>query len=83
VDDQHAGGTPEHDGIVHYGTEPSNLSETAKSPIRVNPAHPHTVFRVRVPGLKTRTTYYYKVESTGTDGKSDGLTSPLERLTTS
>src|ERR1700757_5226539 len=33
------GGSPEHFGIVHYGTEPAQLSETAQSPIRLNPAH--------------------------------------------
>jgi hypothetical protein len=31
------GGSPEHYGIVRYGTDPTNLSETAKSPIRLNP----------------------------------------------
>ncbi len=53
------GGSPEHYGIVHYGTDPKNLSETAKSPIRVNPSHPSTVFRVRMDSLKPGTTYYY------------------------
>src|ERR1700751_3430102 len=42
------GGSPEHYGIVHYGLSPSNLSETAKNPIRLNPDHPDSVFRVRI-----------------------------------
>jgi len=54
------GGSPEHFGIVHYGTDPTKLNQTAKSPIRLNPGHSYTVFRVRVDGLKPRTTYYYK-----------------------
>jgi hypothetical protein len=29
------GGSPEHYGIVRYGTDPTNLSQTAKSPIRI------------------------------------------------
>src|SRR5437899_3101082 len=31
------GGSPEHFGVVHYGTDPKNLSQTAKSHIRLNP----------------------------------------------
>src|SRR6201997_2433811 len=46
------GGSPEHYGMVHYGTDPTKLSQTAKSPIRLNPGHSHTVFRVRMDGLK-------------------------------
>src|SRR4030088_780542 len=65
------GGSPEHYGVVHYGTDPKNLSQTAKKPIRLNPAHPTTVFRVRVEGLKPGTTYYYTVESEEGSGKSD------------
>ena len=34
------GGTDEHFGIVHYGTDPGNLSQTAKSHIRLNQNHP-------------------------------------------
>src|ERR1700694_481354 len=40
------GGAPVHYGVVRYGTDPRNLSQTAKSPIRLNPAHPSLVFRV-------------------------------------
>src|SRR5580698_5153066 len=31
------GASPEHYGVVHYGTDPKNLSETAKSLTRLNP----------------------------------------------
>src|ERR1700730_2817989 len=51
------GGSPVHYGIVHYGTDPRNLSQTAKSPIKLNPDHSSTVFRVRMNGLKPGTTY--------------------------
>src|SRR5258708_4159930 len=64
------GGSPVHYGIVHYGTDPKNLSQTAKSPIRVNPDHASTIFRVRVDGLKPRTTYYYTVGSMEANGKN-------------
>jgi len=76
------GGTDVHYGIVHYGTDPKDLSQTAKSPIRINRGHPETVFRVRMPGLKPQTTYYYKVTSTESTGKSDGVESPVRQFTT-
>src|SRR6266436_7575569 len=76
------GGTPDHFGIVHYGTDPNNLSQTAKSPIRLNPSHSSTIFRVRIQGLKPATTYYYTVESMEANGKSDGVISPVNTFTT-
>jgi phosphodiesterase/alkaline phosphatase D-like protein len=76
------GGTDEHFGVVHYGTDPKKLSETAKSHIRLNRGHSDTVFRVRVDGLKSKTTYYYKVDSVNADGTSDGVTSPVKTFMT-
>jgi phosphodiesterase/alkaline phosphatase D-like protein len=76
------GGSDVHFGVVHYGTDPKDLSQTAKSEIRVNRGHPETMFRVRVEGLKPRTTYYYKVTSVESSGKSDGVESPVSQFTT-
>jgi hypothetical protein len=76
------GGSPEHYGVVHYGTNPKDLSQTAKSPIRLNPGHTYTVFRVRMDDLPPRTTYYYKVDSMEANGTSDGITSPVKHFTT-
>ena len=76
------GGSPEHLGVVRYGTDPKNLSQTAKSPIRLNPGHSYTVFRVRMDGLKPRTTYYYTVASMEPNGKDDGVKSTVKRFTT-
>jgi phosphodiesterase/alkaline phosphatase D-like protein len=76
------GGSPDHFGIVHYGTDPNNLSQTAKSPIKLNPSHSTTIFRVRIQGLKPATTYYYTVESEEANGRSDGVTSGIKRFTT-
>ena len=76
------GGPPEHYGIVRYGTDPTKLNQTAKSPIRLNPGHSYTVFRVRMNGLKPRTTYYYTVDSTEAKGKGDGVKSALKHFTT-
>ena len=76
------GGSPVHYGIVHYGTGPNDLSQTAKNPIRLNPDHSSTVFRVHLYNLKPRTTYYYTVDSMESNGRSDGVTSRVQNFTT-
>jgi Purple acid Phosphatase, N-terminal domain len=75
------GGSDEHFGVVHYGTDPKHLSETAKSHIRLNQTHSYTVFRVLVVGLKPQTTYYYTVDSMQGNGKSDGVKSTVAHFT--
>jgi hypothetical protein len=76
------GGLPVHYGVVHYGRDPKNLSQAAKNPIRLNPNHSSTVFRVNLYDLPPKTTYYYTVESTDSRGKSDGITSSIKTFTT-
>ena len=76
------GGLPVHYGVVHYGIDPKNLSQAAKDPIRLNPYHSSTVFRVNLYDLPSKTTYYYTVESVDSSGKSDGVTSPIKTFTT-
>ena len=76
------GGSPVHYGVVHYGTDPKDLRQTAKNPIRLNPYHSETVFRVHLYNLNPHTTYYYTVDSVESNGKSDGVTSPVQSFTT-
>jgi hypothetical protein len=76
------GGLPVHYGLVHYGTDPKNLSQTAKNSIRLNPYHSSTVFRVNLYDLPSKTTYYYTVESMDSSGKSDEVSSPIKTFTT-
>jgi Purple acid Phosphatase, N-terminal domain len=76
------GGSDDHFAVVHYGTDPNNLSSTAKSHIRLNRNHPETIFRARLDGLKPLTTYYYWVMSTGSNELRDGERSRIERFTT-
>jgi phosphodiesterase/alkaline phosphatase D-like protein len=76
------GGSDEHFGVVHYGTDPKTLDATAKSHIRLNPSHSYTVFRVRVDGLRPKTTYFYKVDSTNARGASDGVIGAVKTFTT-
>ena len=75
-------GDDEHYGVVHYGTDPEDLSQTAKGHIRLNRAHPETIFRVRLVELKPRTTYYYNVTSEDSAGQSDGVEGPISHFTT-
>ena len=76
------GGSPEHYGIVSYGTDRTKLNQTVKSPIRLNPGHSYTVFRVRMGRLKPRTTYYYTVGSEEANGTDDGAKSAVKQFTT-
>ena len=75
------GGDDDHYSVIHYGIDPNDLNQTAKNHIRLNQAHPETIFRVRLQGLKPTTTYYYKVTSMGYDGVSDGVESPVNHFT--
>jgi hypothetical protein len=76
------GGSPVYYGIVHYGTDPKNLSQTARSPIRLDPGHSSITFGVRLDDFKPQTTYYYKVGSMGADGSDDGTKSTVKQFTT-
>jgi hypothetical protein len=75
------GGSPVHYGVVHYGADPKDLNQTSKSPIRLNPAHSSTVFRVRIAGLKQGVTYYYTVGSEESNGTDDRVKSALKHFT--
>ena len=76
------GGSDVHYGVVHYGTDPKELSQMAKNPITLNQSHPQTTFRVQMRGLEPRTTYYYTVTSMERNGKSDEVKSEVREFTT-
>jgi hypothetical protein len=76
------GGTSLRYGVVHYGTDPHALSQTAKSPNRFNPALPSMTFRVQMNRLKPGTTYYYRVESADALDTAEGSESPVSQFTT-
>jgi hypothetical protein len=69
-------------GIVQFGTDPKDLSQTAKSPLRLNHGHRYIIFRVRIDDLKAQTTYYYLVSSEESNGESDQVTSTVYKFTT-
>ncbi len=76
------GGSPVHYGIVRYGTDRRKLDQTAKSPLRLNPFHSFTMFRVRMDHLQSGTTYYYTVDSMEANGTTDGVRSSIRRFAT-
>jgi hypothetical protein len=76
------GGDDDHFAVIYFGTDPKELNRTAKSHIRLNRGHAETLFRVRVDRLTPQTTYYFTVTSTGADGESDGVRSPVNHFTT-
>jgi Purple acid Phosphatase, N-terminal domain len=76
------GGTALHYGVVHYGTDATNLTQVAQSPNRRDPSNPDMIFRVRIMRLNSNATYYYTVESTGATGVSDGVSSSVKTFTT-
>ena len=67
---------------MHYGIDPKNPIETAKSPTGLNPDHASIVFSVRLDNLKPRTTYYYTVGSEEANGTDDGAKSAIKQFTT-
>jgi phosphodiesterase/alkaline phosphatase D-like protein len=75
-------GTSLRYGMVHYGTDPHALNQTAKSPNRRNPALPLMIFRVQVNHLQPETTYYYRVESVDALNIAEGSESPVNQFTT-
>src|SRR5438874_11895552 len=76
------GGSDVHYGVVNYGKDSKELSQTAKNPIRLSQGHPETTFRVQMRGLEPQTTYYYTVTSMESNGKSDGVKSKVRKFTT-
>ncbi|HUN56882.1 MAG TPA: fibronectin type III domain-containing protein [Candidatus Binataceae bacterium] len=76
------GGTDDHFAVVHYGTNPKELNEAAKSPVRLNRDHAQTMFRVRIDGLQPKTNYYYFVTSTDSNGVNDGDKSGVKEFST-
>jgi hypothetical protein len=75
------GGRDDRHAVAVYGTNPKDLSQTAKSQIRLNRAHPETIFRVWIGGLKPGATYYYRVTSEETGGRSDKVKSRIHKFT--
>jgi hypothetical protein len=70
------GGDDEHFAVIHYGTDPKDLSQTAKSHIRLAG---ETMFRVRVDDTDDLLLHG---DLYGGRGGSDGVQSPVRQFTT-
>src|ERR1700704_4255386 len=69
--------------VVHYGTDPKDLSKKAESLNRWNRNLPYMIHRVQMMKLAPRTTYYYTVESVRGDGTSlGGKSATIKQFTT-
>jgi hypothetical protein len=69
-------------GVVHFGVDPRDLRQVAKSQNRWNRGLPSMTYRVAVDNLVSGLTYYYSVEFTDANGKSEGADSTLRQFTT-
>jgi phosphodiesterase/alkaline phosphatase D-like protein len=49
--------------VVHYGTDPNNLSQTAEEAYQGGSGSQHVTHRVTIKGIQPNTTYYFRVES--------------------
>ena len=76
------GGADVHYGVIHYGTDPTHLDRTARSPIRLNRGHRWTTFRVRLDDIEPQTTYYFRLVCEEGSGVSDGMWSTTYEFTT-
>ncbi len=71
--------------IIHYGTDPNNLNQTAESPYAKSDAPPagqHAVHRVTIKNLQPNTTYYFAVESGQGQGSGTDVKSPVQQFRT-
>jgi hypothetical protein len=76
-------GTTVRYGVVHFGVDPRDLRQVAKSQNRWNRGLPSMIYRVQVDNLEPGLTYYYSVETTDANGVSEGgMNSELRQFTT-
>ncbi len=70
--------------VVHYGTDPKDLTSQAESLNRWNRNLPYMIHRVQVMKLTPGTRYYYTVESVRGDGTPlGGKSKTIKHFTTS
>jgi hypothetical protein len=71
--------------VIHYGTDPNNLSQTAQSAWTGSNAPPtgeHATHRVTVNNLQPNTTYYFVVDSGQGQGSGTEAKSPVAQFHT-
>ncbi len=68
--------------VVHYGTNPSQLTQTAQAPYADNEKTQSQNHRVRIGNLQPGTTYYFRVDSGQGEGTGSDAMSPVGQFTT-
>ena len=66
--------------VVHYGTDPNDLSQTAQAPYAEGTND--TRHRVRITGLQPNTTYYFAIDSGQGQGSGTSASSDVRKFTT-
>ncbi len=70
--------------VIHYGTDPNNLNQTAESPyVQGRAGNGHATHRVRIPNLQPNTTYYFVVDSGQGQGNGGEIKSQVGQFQTS
>ena len=75
-------GTTVRYGVVHFGVDPRDLRQVAKSQNRWNRDLASMTYRVYMDNLEPGLTYYYSVEFTDASGTSLGVDSAVRQFTT-
>jgi phosphodiesterase/alkaline phosphatase D-like protein len=75
-------GTTVRYGVVHFGVDPRDLHQVAKSQNRWNRGLPSMTYRVWVDNLEPGLTYYYRVEFTDANGANEGADTAVHQFTT-
>jgi hypothetical protein len=75
-------GTSVRYGVVHFGVDPRDLKQLAKSQNRWNRGLSSMTYRVWMDNLEPGLTYYYLVESTNANGTTEGADSAVHQFTT-
>jgi phosphodiesterase/alkaline phosphatase D-like protein len=75
-------GTSVRYGVVHFGVDPRDLHQVAKSQNRWNRRLPSMTYRVSVDNLEPGLTYYYRVEFTDATGTTEGADGGVHQFTT-
>ena len=68
--------------VVHYGTDPNNLNQTAQESYQASQNGQHAGHRVLIKGLQPNTTYYFRVESAQGQGTGTGALSNVAQFQT-
>jgi hypothetical protein len=75
-------GTTVRYGVVHFGVDPRDLKQLAKSQNRWNRGLPSMTYRVWMDNLEPGLTYYYRVEFTDANGTTEGADSAVHQFST-